>query len=319
METVSGKGNLMKGRKYRGQHKTAARSTVKSEVRVLRLLEYFSRINREVTVMDVARNLGFPQSSTSELLHRLAEQGYLAHDLRRRVYQPTARIALIGAQLIPQMFGNCQVLEMIDELCKLTTAPVFLNGRSASTVQVIHLTRHPGEATPVEDTGLKYPIVTATPGRLLLSMAPENQVRGLVRRHNADMTSAKARIDLQKYLNELAHIRSCGYALSRSEEHVPLPVNPDIAPRRECYFKDDGRLSLPLTGPVGEQLAITLKFPSNAAISEQQDYIQTMIHTVERFTGEDEREISYHFLDRSVDDRATLRVVTEEVSAFAAH
>ena len=43
---------------------------IKSAQRVLEVLEYFTHDREEATVMDIARAMGYPQSSTSELLSR---------------------------------------------------------------------------------------------------------------------------------------------------------------------------------------------------------------------------------------------------------
>jgi DNA-binding IclR family transcriptional regulator len=51
--------------------------TVKSAHRVLEVLEYFAQGSGKATVMQIANDLAYPQSSTSVLLASLAKLGYL--------------------------------------------------------------------------------------------------------------------------------------------------------------------------------------------------------------------------------------------------
>ena len=69
---------------------------VKSAVRVLEVLELFDRLQREASVGEIARELGYPVSSTSMLLGNLLERGYLRHGPDQRSYFPTPRVTLLA-------------------------------------------------------------------------------------------------------------------------------------------------------------------------------------------------------------------------------
>ena len=66
---------------------------VKSAKRVLQVFEYFGASRQQATVMEIAREFGYPQSSTSELLGCLVELGFLRRDRHTRMYRPSARVA----------------------------------------------------------------------------------------------------------------------------------------------------------------------------------------------------------------------------------
>jgi len=82
---------------------------VKSAVRVLEVLELFDRLQREASVGEVARELGYPVSSTSMLLGSLLERGYLRHGPDQRTYFPTPRVTLLGAWIEPQLTPHAEV------------------------------------------------------------------------------------------------------------------------------------------------------------------------------------------------------------------
>src|SRR5258708_33371548 len=70
--------------------------SIKSAERTLRLLEFFSRRQRRLSVNEVAQGLAIPQPSASMLLANLARIGYLEYDRIDRSYAPTIRVALLG-------------------------------------------------------------------------------------------------------------------------------------------------------------------------------------------------------------------------------
>ena len=74
---------------------------VKSAIRVLEILEYFDRRHSEATVTDIARELKYPQSSTSILLQNLTGLGYLQRGSTGKTYVPTTRVTLLGSWLAP--------------------------------------------------------------------------------------------------------------------------------------------------------------------------------------------------------------------------
>ena len=86
---------------------------IKSADRVLEIFEMFNEQRTAVTVMDVARALNAPQSSTSELLGSLVRRGYLVRKRGERVFRPTSRVALLGAWVHPALFRNGKLLQLM--------------------------------------------------------------------------------------------------------------------------------------------------------------------------------------------------------------
>src|SRR6516225_4571403 len=125
---------------------------IKSAHRALEVLEYFNANRREATVMDIARAMTCPQSSTSELLSCLVALGYLHRDRYARTYRPTARVALLGAWVQPKLFRRGHLLPMLDRLAEETGLTVFLASKVGLTVQYIHVVtaREGGPATLAE-------------------------------------------------------------------------------------------------------------------------------------------------------------------------
>lgn len=273
----------------------AALSTIRSGVRILRLLEYFSRIDEEVTVMQVARTLDLPQSSTSALLARLVEHGYVAHDPWRRVYSPSARLALIGMELAPKLpYGN-RIIDLMGRLSELTDGTVFLSSHNQTTMQTVHVVRPGGKPASPQSLGCKYPLVSCTPGRVFLSLLPEAKAQGFIRRHNAEARKPGDRVDVRPFVAELARVRATGYAISQPDEPVPAPVNSDRQPSGQCCLPRQNRLAVSLPGLSSQAaLVLTVGCPPNATAPEEQRFAEMIKDEVHaRFAREGSR--SHHF------------------------
>ncbi|PCJ33895.1 MAG: transcriptional regulator, partial [Cellvibrionales bacterium] len=65
---------------------------VKSVARTCETLVFFDEMRRPLTVVEISKQLGYPQSSTSALLKSLVKLGFLAHDAKRKSYFPTEQV-----------------------------------------------------------------------------------------------------------------------------------------------------------------------------------------------------------------------------------
>ncbi len=157
---------------------------IKSADRVLEIFEMFSADRQFVTVMDVARTLNVPQSSTSELLGSLVRRGYLHRDRSARTFRPTARVALLGAWVQPQLFRHGRLLPMMDRLQEDTGETVVLGSMIGLEVEHVHVV---GDGLPAGlASGTAHHVLHSPFGISLLSVMYRENVRKLVHRLNAE-------------------------------------------------------------------------------------------------------------------------------------
>jgi DNA-binding IclR family transcriptional regulator len=174
---------------------------VKSAQRVLEVLEYFTAARHQATVMDISRSMGYPQSSTSELLGCLVSLGYLHTDRKARVYWPSARVALLGAWVSPVLFRQGTLLPMMDRLAEQTGTSVVLTSKVDIWSQCLH---NVGNAAQYEtpQIGARAYLTNSAAGRLLLSTMEADHMRKLVHRINAE-AAPPARIPLDRLLADI--------------------------------------------------------------------------------------------------------------------
>jgi DNA-binding IclR family transcriptional regulator len=211
-------------------------STAKSAQRAFEILELFGERRTPLSVMDVVRALDYPQSSTSMLLKGLHAFGYLNYDSRQRRYSPTARVALLGAQITRGFFFSGDLAKLAYDLQARTGEEVLFGMQNGVHVQYIQTLESPSHAMPMHHrSGTLRPIGRTATGKMLLSRKSNAEIGAMVRRINA--AERRPSLNLTMLLAEIETIRECGYAVCH-EEATPgasgvgmlMPQIPDHPP-----------------------------------------------------------------------------------------
>lgn len=211
--------------------------TVKSAARVLEVFEYFDRIRHAATVMEVARALGYPQSSTSVLLRSLVALGYLEQDAARRAYVPTPRVTLLGSWIEPLLSPGGEIVRLMDELGEQTGETIVLGVPSGEAVRYIHVVQATTAMRLHVGNGMIRPMAISGMGRLFMSRMDEARVRQIVHRYNAEVAGDENKLSFAAVRRDLGSIRADGY-VSSLDRFTPgaggisvlLPVAPHGVP-----------------------------------------------------------------------------------------
>lgn len=181
--------------------------------RSLELLELFAVEQRSLTVGEVAQRLGYPQSSTSVLLHGLSDLGYLQHDRHARTFFPTLRVSFLGMWLHQRVLAQGSLLAFMEELAARSGHVAMLGMQNGYHAQYIHIVSARSSRVGLKP-GLMRPLCRSAVGKLLLSTQDDEQVLRIVRNVNAMDVDFPEPIDGRLLLEEIAEIRHTGYAFS---------------------------------------------------------------------------------------------------------
>ncbi|HYD64011.1 IclR family transcriptional regulator [Azospirillum sp.] len=188
-------------------------NVVKSAGRILQILEFFDTVKRPASLMEIARALDFPQSSTSALVQSLVSLGYLGVDAETRLYLPTPRVTLLGSWIDEAISGG-RIPRLMAELGEATGETIILaiaNGLWVRYIHVVPATKpmrlhiHPGMTRPIAGSGL---------GNLLLSTYPDQEIPALVAAVNEQHRGEFVPVELPALMEELREIRRTGVSLS---------------------------------------------------------------------------------------------------------
>ena len=188
--------------------------TVKSAVRVLEVLELFDRLQREASVGEIARELGYPVSSTSMLLANLLDRGYLRHGANPRSYFPTPRVTVLGSWVEPLLQPQGEVMRMMAELGEATGETIILAAPTRDQAQYLYVVPATTTMRMHVGPGTMRPLVFSGLGRVLLSAMPDDKVRQIVMRHNdGPLAREGGLVSLAALRRDLSAIRVRGHAV----------------------------------------------------------------------------------------------------------
>lgn len=206
---------------------------VKSAGRVLEILELMSRTAQPLRITDVVTALGYPQASAAALLHSLATLGYAHYDRRRRVFSLTARVALLGNWIRPDLVADGAHLELARDLGFRTGNTVVIGARNGLDVQYIHVVNGKQADAPRLRRGTTRRLTLSTAGHALIAHDPEDRVRRLVNRINTEVPPERV-VKASALLGTLQQARRRGYVFNRDLVApgfgmlaAPLPVPRD--------------------------------------------------------------------------------------------
>jgi len=177
------------------------------------ILELFAVQQVPLTVGEVSEKLGYPQSSTSVLLHGLANLGYLLHDRRARTFFPTVRVTFLGMWLQHRILNHGSVLQFMETLANKSGHVVLLAMQNGLYAQYTHIVSSRSSRVGLKP-GLLRPICRAAVGKVLLSTKGDDEIKRIVRNVNAIEAAKAPPISVDELLGEIQECRRTGFAFS---------------------------------------------------------------------------------------------------------
>jgi IclR family transcriptional regulator, acetate operon repressor len=191
-------------------------SAVKSAERTLAILEYFREKKRGATVGEIASELRLPQSSTTMLLKSLLGMGYLDYTPLTRKFRPTYRVAVLGSWIHSNVFKS-PLTDIMESIGAETEETVLLGLQNGANMQYVHIVPASYQIQLTAHVGTLRPMTCAALGRVLLARKPDDEIRAIVRRNNADAEDSAHRVREREFMAEIEIVRSQGFAESRGK------------------------------------------------------------------------------------------------------
>lgn len=221
---------------------------VKSAQRVLELLEFYAEERRPAAVGEVARALGWPQSSTSVLLRGLADTGYFDHDPRTGLYAPGARVALATGWIQEHLYSEHNLLRLMEGVRDQTGHTVMIGVRRGVHVRYLHVLQATREGRFLAKTGSLRPLFRSAAGKMLLTTLTGREVAMLLRKANALEPDPALRTDFDTVQRELETVRRQGHAVSMGTSMPGAAALATLIP----VARDREPMTLSVGGPMRE-------------------------------------------------------------------
>lgn len=222
--------------------------SVKQAANVLELLEYFSQRQKPATLTEISDDLGWPRSSTFNLVGTVVERGFLYEPRPRAGYYPTPRwLTLVqkisDAEPLPEVAH--QIVAQIARETGETTAIAALSGVYAMFMHVqesAHAVRYHAQV------GDRVPAHASSVGRAIIAQLTPDARQAVYRKMAFERYSDTTPIDVETIETELTHAQERGYHQSHSE------FIPDLAGVSLPLALSGRALSIVVAGPLSRCL-----------------------------------------------------------------
>ncbi|HYZ33093.1 MAG TPA: IclR family transcriptional regulator [Crenalkalicoccus sp.] len=199
---------------------TDSRQNIKSLFKMLEVLECYSAVDRELTVIEIARRTGMPRTTVHRIVDSLRALGFLEQDASRERYRLGLKLFELGNVALTNLPLYREARPYVDTLARLSGEDVHLCVFDGSQMVFVERTERAAgrphntvvtmEASPCHCTGV---------GKAALAFQPEAAVERVIRLGLKPLTRNTI-VDPAALRRELAAIRACGHSIDNCE-HQP--------------------------------------------------------------------------------------------------
>lgn len=194
-----------------------SRGGVQSVERAFSLLEVAAANGGEMSVSQLAEQLGLPAPTTHRIIRTLVDLGYMRQEASRH-YVLGPRLMHLGeaATRALDMFCRPQLRKLVEEVGESANL-AMLDGD-----QIVYVAQEQSERSMrmFTEVGRRVDPHCTAVGKAILAHMPENAVRGLLSRTGMQAETEHTLTDPEAFLARLAMVRDYGFALDEEEQEV---------------------------------------------------------------------------------------------------
>jgi len=187
--------------------------------RGLRLLQLFTRSERGLTAMQVAKQSGLPVSTVHRFLVNLESSAFL-HCSAEGTYHLGIACFSIGQAALGQLDIRRLSLPHLTELNQHTRETIHLTVRHGLTAVYVEKLDSPEHLRIHSRIGISVPLYCTAVGKVLLAYMPPEEQQSVLAQIDLKRVTPNTAGSLQELQTELHRVRKNGYACDL-EEHEP--------------------------------------------------------------------------------------------------
>ncbi|WP_332689960.1 IclR family transcriptional regulator [Bosea sp. (in: a-proteobacteria)] len=241
---------------------------VKQAANVLELLEFFARRQKPATLAELSDELGWPRSSTFNLIGTLADKGYLYEPRARGGYYPSPRWltmaqTVASAEPLPEA-----ALQLVAEVARETGETTAIGAPAGTHAIFIYVIESEAPIRYFAKEGHRLPIQASSTGRAILAQYSVAERDALYRKITFERYSPTTPVNIDAVEAELRRSAARGYHYSDGD-----------------YSRDLVGIACPLPLPE-RRLSIVVAGPQFRCLPRAEDLATTLKSAIERFRGE---------------------------------
>ncbi|MFD0713856.1 IclR family transcriptional regulator [Paenibacillus sp. GCM10027626] len=197
------------------QNKPSA--TVKSADRVLDIFELFASEQEPMNLVEIARKLDMPVSSTYKILQNLLMRGYLETDKNEKMFKLGYKILEIATRYVQNTDLITEFHYISQKIVDDINEAVFLSIRNEDKILYVAEKQSTHPVRFVSHRGMKLPLHSTAMGKALLSSLETEEITALYPNEEMGKLTDSTVTDRSTLLKQLELIRADGLAYSYGE------------------------------------------------------------------------------------------------------
>jgi DNA-binding IclR family transcriptional regulator len=205
---------------------------VRQAANVLEIFEFFARRQSPATLTEISDELGWPRSSTFNLITTLSDKGYLYEPRTRGGFYPSPRWLNIA-----QMVSNAEPLPefvalMANEVADETGETTAIGAPAGTSAIFIHVVESAASIRYFASVGHRLPIHGSSTGRAILAQYTVAERQSIYRKIKFEKFSPSTPMSIEAVEAELRAAAERGYHFSNGDFSpdlvgvaLPLPLN----------------------------------------------------------------------------------------------
>lgn len=170
---------------------------VKQATNVLDLLEYFAERQRPATLAEISKQLGWPRSSTFNLLGTLVNRGFLYEPRAKAGYYPAPIWAALVNQIEQAQPIPVGIHDLLAELVEETGETAVLAAASGAFALFVETVESPSAVRYAAPIGKRVPLHLTATGRALLSQMSADERAGILKKATFERYSVTTRMSAE--------------------------------------------------------------------------------------------------------------------------
>lgn len=234
---------------------------VKQAANVLELLEFFALHKQPATMAEISDLLGWPRSSTFNIVATLAEKGYLYEPRGRGGYYPSPRWMVTVSEISSADPLPMALIEAVAAIQEKTGETTAVGQAAGADVFFVHVRESTQPIRYFAQVGTRVPIHASSAGRAVLAHYSPRERTAIYRRITFKDFSPTTPMSAEIVEAELEEALRRGYHRSDSE------FIPDLAGVAMPIEVNQRKLSVVVAGPTSRCL---VRQPETARLIKQE-------------------------------------------------
>jgi IclR family transcriptional regulator, acetate operon repressor len=188
--------------------------------RVLDIFEAFQKVQKPLSLTDLAEITGIPKSSCHAIVATLTARGYLYSLSRPRALYPTRRFFDIASEIHRHDPFVEHVMPLLERLRDSSRETVILGKRQGDAVIYLQVVESPHPIRYSSRPGEFKPLHSSSIGKALLGSLKESELRAQVAERHLPAVTTTTITDNDVLITDIIESRRRGYFVTRGE-NVP--------------------------------------------------------------------------------------------------